>query len=240
MKYFLANWKSYVTTLGEAENLAELAVSTKKDDELIILPSALHLSFLSQKYSNQGLVLGAQDVSTFSPGPYTGEVVGVQLFNLGVKYVLVGHSERRINLHEGVEILSEKLARAFENKICPVLCLGENKLEREQNRYEAVVKNQLEELAGALSGEFLLAYEPVWAIGTNETCSVKEAETMAEMLLSLAQDRHLKPRGVLYGGSVNPENFSSFWQSEVLAGVLVGSASADYAKLKLMLSCLEL
>ena len=234
MHYFFANWKSYLSSLAEAEKLAEVCAGKN----IIILPSVPHLSALSEKFAGQ-IILGAQDISVFSSGAFTGEVAGAQLFNLGVKYVLIGHSERREHFGESAPILTEKIMRAREAKIIPVICVGESEAARAQNRHEAIIREQIKELAGALGNDFLIAYEPIWAIGTGHPCSVAPAEEAAIIIIDELKKYSVTPLGVLYGGSVDETNLKEFWGSKVLAGVLVGFASANYDKMKAMVGQIQ-
>jgi triosephosphate isomerase len=178
------------------------------------------------------LALGAQDISRHESGAYTGEVSGAMLSKLAVKYVLIGHSERRQYHSEGDEVVHAKVAAAFKHNLIPVICVGETLEELETQGQSAVpVAQVLAALSGHDSmGEFVIAYEPVWAIGTGKVATPAEAEAVAKAIRAAiagnfgpeaAQSR------ILYGGSVKANNVAGFLASGEVDGVLVGGASLD-------------
>jgi triosephosphate isomerase len=179
------------------------------------------------------LVIGAQDLSKFDSGAYTGEVSGQFLKKLDVKYVLVGHSERRTLHNEDGDVIQAKVAAAFRNNLIPVICVGETLDELEQQGAAAVPIQQLEK---ALEGhkeirEFVVAYEPVWAIGTGKVATAEQAAEVAKKLRSsiseLVSNEVAEATRILYGGSVKSANVAGFLASEEVDGVLVGGASLD-------------
>jgi triosephosphate isomerase (TIM) len=178
------------------------------------------------------LELGAQDISRHDSGAFTGEVSGAMLAKLAVKYVLIGHSERRQYHAEGDEVVHAKVAAAFKNNLIPVICVGETLEELETQGQSAVpVAQTLAALSGHDSmGEFVIAYEPVWAIGTGKVATPAEAEAVSKAIRA-ALATNFGPEAaqsrILYGGSVKANNVAGFLASGEVDGVLVGGASLD-------------
>lgn len=182
------------------------------------------------------LAIGAQDLSQHESGAFTGEISGVFLRKLDVKYVLVGHSERRSYHNETDSIVKDKVAAAFRSNLTPVICVGETLEELEEQGAAAVPIRQLE---AALSdhrelGEFVVAYEPVWAIGTGKVATSDQAAEVArklrEAIGKLSTPEIADSTRILYGGSVKSANVAGFLASEDVDGVLVGGASLDVAE----------
>lgn len=176
--------------------------------------------------------LGAQDISRHESGAFTGEVSGTMLEKLAVKYVLIGHSERRQYHAEGDELVQAKVAAAWKHNLVPVICVGETLEELEQQGQSAVpVAQTIAALSGHESlGEFVIAYEPVWAIGTGKVATPAEAEAVAKAIRT-ALETNFGPEAahsrILYGGSVKANNVAGFLASGEVDGVLVGGASLD-------------
>jgi triosephosphate isomerase len=179
------------------------------------------------------LGLGAQDLSKFDSGAYTGEVSGAFLKKLEVKYVLIGHSERRQYHNEGDETVQAKTAAAFRHGIVPVICVGETLEELENEGQSAVpVRQTLAALAGHDKiGDFVIAYEPVWAIGTGKVATPEEAAAVCGKIREAISAKHgpeiADATRILYGGSVKANNVAGFLRSSEVDGVLVGGASLD-------------
>jgi len=184
----------------------------------------------AEKYS---LSLGAQDLSQHDSGAYTGDISGAFLNKLGVQYVIIGHSERRNYHHEDDALVQSKVAAAFKHGLIPVICVGETLEELEAEGQSAVpVRQILAALAGhAKVGEFIVAYEPVWAIGTGQVATPEQAATVAgtirEALDGLLGPEIAQSTRILYGGSVKAANVAGFLRSPEVDGVLVGGASLD-------------
>jgi triosephosphate isomerase (TIM) len=179
------------------------------------------------------LVLGAQDLSKFDSGAYTGEISGAFLAKLDVKYVLIGHSERRQYHSETDEVVQAKTAAAFKHKLVPIICVGETLEELETEGASAVpVRQTLAALAGHQDlGEFVIAYEPVWAIGTGKVATTEEAASVCakirEAIAAEFSPELAAATRILYGGSVKANNVAGFLKSPEVDGVLVGGASLD-------------
>lgn len=176
--------------------------------------------------------LGAQDISRHESGAFTGEVSGAMLSKLDVKYVLIGHSERRQYHGESDELINSKVAAAWKNGLIPVICVGETLEELEAEGQSAVpVRQTLAALAGhAKLGEFVIAYEPVWAIGTGKIATAEEAASVNRAIREAIVATHGAEFGstkILYGGSVKANNVAGFLSSPEVNGVLVGGASLD-------------
>jgi triosephosphate isomerase (TIM) len=182
------------------------------------------------------LVIGAQDLSKFDTGAYTGEISGAFLKKLEVRYVLVGHSERRQYHNEDDSVVQAKVAAAFRHNLIPVICVGESLEELETEGPSAV---PIRQLRNALAdhkeiGEFVVAYEPVWAIGTGKVATSEQAAEVAkklrETIASLLSPEIADKTRILYGGSVKSANVAGFLSSPEVDGVLVGGASLDIAE----------
>jgi triosephosphate isomerase len=225
MKYVIANWKMYLDLKNSREFFKQIPNSKfqiPKNLELIVCPSFLFLSqILDTEYSIPNIAWGAQDCFWAERGAHTGEVSPADLLELGVKYVIIGHSERRQELGETDEMVNKKLLAAQKAGLKPILCVGETAEEREEGKAEEVVANQLKkDLIGVEAGNLLIAYEPIWAIGTGQSCEPGEAVKMHQLIKSKT---HNAP--VLYGGSVDDKNVASYVTEEAVDGVLVGGAS---------------
>ncbi len=184
----------------------------------------------AEKYS---LSLGAQDLSQHDSGAYTGDISGAFLKKLDVQYVLIGHSERRSYHNEDDAVVQAKVAAAFKHGLIPVICVGETLEELEAEGQSAVpVRQILAALAGhAKVGEFIVAYEPVWAIGTGQVATPEQAASVAakirEAIEALLGPEVAQSARILYGGSVKAANVAGFLRSPEVDGVLVGGASLD-------------
>lgn len=220
----IANWKMNPENLEEAENIFELIKKEIKDikkAEVIICPPFVYLSPVASDIGE--LSLGAQNIFFEEKGAYTGEISPKMVKDLGCKYAIIGHSERRKYFNETDEIVNKKIKAALEADLIPIFCVGETEEERKSDKTEEVVKRQIERgLEGiqVLRG-LIIAYEPIWAIGTGNPCSVEEAKKMGLFI------RNFSPEGipVLYGGSVNSSNSAGYVKEAKMNGLLVGGAS---------------
>jgi len=232
-----ANWKMH-KTIGEAEAFAaEFPLDEAFQDqiEVVICPPFTALSVVGQALRRTGIKLGAQNMYPAGKGAYTGEVSPLMLQDLGCEYVILGHSERRQILGETDAFINEKVKAALEYNLKPILCIGETLEQRRQGLTEAVCRDQLQ---GSLAGleaaaleRIVVAYEPIWAIGTGVNASSEEAEaTIAAIRETLAgqfgRESADKVR-IQYGGSVKPENIQQFMAQENIDGALVGGASLE-------------
>lgn len=208
-------------------------------DALVCVPhvylSQLQTKLRSQTDSKQSLGLGAQDVSAHEVGAYTGEISAAMLKEFGVSMVIVGHSERRQFHHESDQLVAIKAQRALNLGMTPIVCVGESQAEREAGLTEAVVKRQLSSvihLVGHCISEIVVAYEPVWAIGTGLTATPDQAQAVHSALraqLTAAVPHSTKKIRILYGGSMNAGNAKSLLSQPDIDGGLIGGASLKAA-----------
>jgi triosephosphate isomerase (TIM) len=203
--------------------------------ELLVIPPFTSLFSASAQIANlrAPLALGAQDIHWENSGAFTGEVSGRMLRDVGCSHVLVGHSERRTLFGERGDVLLKKLCAALRDGLVPILCIGENLDEREAGRTEEVLGAQLAEtlfrLDPAEHATIVIAYEPVWAIGTGRNATVEQVEEAHRFIrgrISAAADSHMgRTVRVLYGGSVNSKNAAALLHTPGVDGALVGGAS---------------
>lgn len=223
-------------TRQEAEELTEGLVGELKDIrdvEVVIFPPFTALCRVSRLIEGTNLLLGAQNLYHEPNGAYTGEISPLMLLELGCVYVIIGHSERREFFGETNESINKKVRVALDYGLSPILCVGEKLEERQAKREEEVVYEQLTKGLAWLSKEemarVVIAYEPVWAIGTGETATPSDAEIMHRFIrktLSGMFDEGLSERiRILYGGSVKPDNIDGLMAEVDIDGALVGGAS---------------
>ncbi|MGC8765349.1 MAG: triose-phosphate isomerase [Brevinematia bacterium] len=235
-KPFIAgNWKMYKTT-SEAVSFArqfKSLVADVKDRDILICATFTLLPALAKEFDGSNIMLGAQNMYFEKEGAFTGEVSPLQLLDVGAKYVILGHSERRHILGEKDELINKKLKAALQYGLLPILCVGELLEEREAGKTESVVKTQVVEGFKGLSKEEALkvtiAYEPVWAIGTGKTATPEDADSVHLYIRKVLTDIYGKDVAdkirIQYGGSVKPENIDSLMAKENIDGALVGGAS---------------
>jgi len=223
---------------GVSDLLGDLLQSDLRDDvDVAVCPTHLHLSQALQLAADSAVAVGAQDCSHAESGAYTGEVAAGMLKDAGCCWVILGHSERRQYHGESDELVSAKLGAALSAGVQPILCVGETREEREAGSAESVVAAQL---AGALAGhselaQLVVAYEPVWAIGTGLTATPEQAQEMHAFIrqqLGGVAGADANATRILYGGSVKPNNAAELFSQPDIDGALVGGASlvaADFA-----------
>jgi triosephosphate isomerase len=231
-KIFIANWKMQLSP-AEALRTAKDFVRVFKNFKgtAVVCPDFLSLAGVAKIFKNTPLLLGAQDAAAFERGAYTGEVSALDLATYNTKYVLIGHSERRSYLQENDKLLAAKIRMALAQKIKPVLCVGENAIEKKQGREAAVIKAQLKSALNYLSNNsvrsLLIAYEPVWAIGTGLHCDPEKALSVKNIIQELCKRAGLKKTPILYGGSVTVDNAADFLVPGGFDGLLIGGASLN-------------
>jgi len=228
------NWKLNGNRAFAAELVAEVAEGTRAYPgvEVVILPPFPYLSALAQQPAFAPLAFGAQDVSEHQDGAYTGEVSAAMLRDSGARFTLVGHSERRQYHQESHALVARKFKAALAAGLRPILCVGESLAERESGAAESVLLQQLRpvlELTGiAAFANALVAYEPVWAIGTGKTAAPDEVQAMHTLIRReiAAQDAIIADSlPILYGGSVKPANAGTLFAQPDVDGGLIGGAS---------------
>ncbi|KAB8196919.1 triose-phosphate isomerase [Lysobacter maris] len=227
------NWKLHGDSRFAAELLdAVSAVAAPEGVERVIMPPMPYLHGLVQAYGDRGLAFGAQDVSSNEKGAYTGEVSAAMLVDVGARYGLVGHSERRQYHGESSTLVARKFLAAKAAGLVPVLCVGESLEEREGDRTQWRIQEQLAPLfelggAGVFDGA-VVAYEPVWAIGTGRTASPEQAQQVHAFIRSEISGHDATIAGslpILYGGSVKADNAAELFAQPDVDGGLVGGAS---------------
>lgn len=236
-KIIAANWKMNLT-LQEGLALASEISNILKDEhrnqaQVIIAPPFVHLHSLRHLLEGKTISLAAQNCSEHAQGAFTGEVSAQMLASVGVKYVIIGHSERRLHYHETHQQLAEKVNRALENNLKVIFCCGETIEIREKKEHIGFVQNQI---AGSLFHldapafqHIVLAYEPVWAIGTGRTATAEQAQEMHQKIRDFVAQKYNKEiaqnLSILYGGSVNAKNAAELFACPDVDGALVGGAS---------------
>lgn len=234
-KLIVGNWKMNLTTL-EAEEFVE-SIKDKINvnfEDVVICPNFVSLQSVSKLIENTSIKLGAQNVYFEDKGAYTGETSAPMLVSVDAKYCIVGHSERRKIFNETNEIVNKKAKKLIENSIIPIICVGETLEERESNKAFDVVSKQLKESINDISQDdisknVVIAYEPIWAIGTGKTASAEDAENMCkhirEEITNIYGEKTANMVRILYGGSVKPTNAKEILEMEDIDGALVGGAS---------------
>jgi triosephosphate isomerase (TIM) len=233
-KLLAANWKMHLT-LPQAQDLVRAIAAGAVDRPghfpvALCVPSPYLLLVSTTVQTLPGVYTGAQNLNEHPQGPYTGEVSGPMLRSCGATYVLVGHSERRQLFLEDNGTIRHKLERALAEGLRPILCIGETLHERAAGHWQAVIEQQLTTALLPLNESALkavvIAYEPIWAIGTGQTATPQQAAEVHDYIRRL-----LGPAGqkitVLYGGSVKPENAAELFAHNTIDGALVGGASLD-------------
>ncbi len=230
------NWKMN-TNYPEALDLITAIVKESKnipeEVALYVAPPFVHLSDAYKILKESTIKLGAQNCSWENSGAYTGEVSASMLKSVGCSFVILGHSERRKYFNEDGAVLTKKVGQALDNHLQPVFCCGEQLEERESGKQEEVVEKQLEEVVFTLSKEqfqkIIIAYEPVWAIGTGRTASPEQAQEMHAFIRKLVAKKYGEDiagdLSILYGGSCKPGNAKELFAQEDVDGGLIGGAS---------------
>ena len=237
-KIVAGNWKLHGTRDFATRLVGEIAATSVAGVELVVLPPLPYLGDLIEDFEGTPLQFGAQDVSSNEQGAYTGEVSASMLVDVGARYGLVGHSERRQYHGESSELVALKFQAAVKAGLQPILCLGEGLDDREAGRVEAVIAAQLQPVLEQVGMEAfanaVIAYEPVWAIGTGRTATAEQAQAVHAYIRSLiaAHDATIADSlPILYGGSVKPGNAAElFGQADVDGGLIGGASlvSADF------------
>jgi len=229
-----ANWKmnGSLESIGQLVGAISQGVSEGTESEILICPPFVYIAELAGLLEKTDIRLGAQNVSHLESGAFTGEVAPSMLKDFACEYVIVGHSERRMHYSENDVRVAEKFVAVQANGMIPILCIGELLEERESNCTEEVIARQLDaviELAGIMAFKVaVIAYEPVWAIGTGKTATPEQAQEVHEFIrLRLARHDHETAEGVriLYGGSVKADNAKQLFELADIDGGLIGGAS---------------
>lgn len=201
--------------------------NTPEEREVLLCAPFTALGILSKSLHNSRVQLGAQNVHWEDEGAYTGEISGSMLTEIGLRYVIVGHSERRQYFGETDETVNQRLLAAQRHGLIPILCVGETKQQRDAGETELLIATQLKkDLVEIDQQNLVIAYEPIWAIGTGDTCEVAEANRV----IGLIRSQLVVPDvPIQYGGSVKPNNIDEIMAQPEIDGVLVGGASLEPA-----------
>ena len=231
------NWKMN-KTLQEgvelAKDLNEALASAKPNCDVIICTPYIHLASVTPLVDAAKIGVGAENCADKVSGAYTGEISAAMVASTGAKYVILGHSERRAYYGENNAILTEKAKLALANGLTPIFCIGEVLEDREANKQNEVVLSQLQaiyELSAEDFSKCILAYEPVWAIGTGKTASAAQAQEIHAYIRSTVADKYdaqvAENTSILYGGSCKPSNAKELFSNKDVDGGLIGGASLD-------------
>lgn len=228
--HIVGNWKMNQSLHEISQFFIEMTkMKTDLKCKAWIAPQSIHIPILKEMaFTTGSIYVGAQNCSQFDSGAYTGEVSPASLADLGVEFVIIGHSERRAIFGETDEVLNQKLLACLKHNLKVIFCVGETLEERQSNQTFKVVEKQIQEGLKNLPEDkahlVLIAYEPVWAIGTGKVATAEEAEEVHAFIrgqLKYQKDSTI----ILYGGSVKPDNIGSLLQKENIDGALVGGAS---------------
>ena len=239
---YVANWKMnmpYNTALLFFQHYANALdeLSKHANTQIIICPSTETLAPTSKYLTKSSVQIGAQNCSGHTAGSYTGETSAQSLAELGCNYTIVGHSERRRYHAETSHHVAEKVAQLFKHSITPIICIGETAQERNNNLTKTVITDQLAPILPIIernpNKSCIIAYEPVWAIGSGEIPTNNNIQSALTTITDYtAQNNITTPVPLLYGGSVNEDNAAHIRQVPLLDGFLIGNASLDFKKLK--------
>ena len=231
------NWKMYKTLAETRAFFSAFAplVASAKNCDIVVAPPFTAISAAVEAAKNTNIAIAGQNVSWSKEGAFTGEVSAPMLAEAGCRYVIIGHSERRHLFHETDDNVAKKTLIALNSSLTPIVCVGETQEDRDAGLAEEVLRRQFRGGPGALTPEefsrILIAYEPVWAIGTGRTATPEIAAAAHRFLRQCAAEQfsagHASALRILYGGSVKPDNIQGLMAQEELDGALVGGASLD-------------
>lgn len=239
MKAVVGNWKlngdkafvlSYLRHL-----LPQLVEFDAVNNPLVLCPPVILLSQLqtilqqlvSEFPAAASIQLGAQDVSEYGSGAFTGEISAQQLVDQGCRFVIIGHSERRQHQQETNDRIANKIQRALQAGLQPIVCVGETLVQRQQQQVFEVLAQQLAVMTAGDPAAVMLAYEPVWAIGTGKTATTEQVVEVHQWILNFLAQKPYKSVAVLYGGSVKPDNAPQLFAQSSVSGGLIGGCSLD-------------
>ena len=234
-KFIAGNWKMNKTN-QEAKELVEGLVkelSGIDSVDIVVCPPFTALSDVKSVIDGSNIALGAQNMYFEEKGAFTGEISPLMLKDVGCEYVILGHSERRGIFGEKSDLIEKKVISAFDHGLTPILCVGETLSEREAGDtfkvVEGELRNELKSLSKEQMKKVVIAYEPIWAIGTGKSATSSDAKEVIDFIRKILADmfdNEVKDSvRILYGGSVKPDNISSFMKEETIDGALVGGAS---------------
>jgi triosephosphate isomerase len=236
--FISGNWKMFKTcpeAVEAAGTISMIVADVLSDIDVMIAPTFTALAPVADKLEDSPILIGAQNLFWESEGAYTGEISAEMIASAGCECVIIGHSERRQYFNETDESVNKKIKAAISSKLIPVMCIGETESEREEEKTLSVLDKQIKKgLEGLPSEELkslIIAYEPVWAIGTGKTATSDQAQEVHKYIRSLLENIYNADFAgavrILYGGSVKPNNVAELMEREDIDGALVGGASLD-------------
>lgn len=225
-KLIVGNQKMYMTPNEVGEYLKSV-IGKITTSNVVICPSSIYIPyFLKHKFS-----VGIQNICSESEGAYTGEISAKQVSEFGIKYSLVGHSERRIHFFEDNDLINEKVKKLLEYNIKPILCIGETNEEKNLLKTNKVLKSEivtcLKGIKPEMFDKIIIAYEPIWAIGTNRIPTMEEIKTNVKYIKEIVNKIYKAEVKVLYGGSINTNNIEKLNKIDCLDGFLIGGSSTN-------------
>ncbi|OGU62781.1 MAG: triose-phosphate isomerase [Ignavibacteria bacterium RBG_13_36_8] len=234
-KVIAGNWKMNKNLSESVSLISEIVNKIKKIKtkvDIIICPPFTSLDTAGELIKNSSIKLGAQNMHSEDSGAYTGEISAAMLKSIGCEYVILGHSERRTIFHENDEMINKKMKKALENNLKPIFCIGESLEEREKGITFDIIKEQLERGLTGINNtnleNIIIAYEPVWAIGTGKTATPSQAQEVHEFIRKCAKENLSNSSAenliIQYGGSVKPENSAELLNQPDIDGALIGGA----------------
>lgn len=235
-KIIIANWKSYISL----EKSISILESIDKSRNLIVAPSIANLSYLVKKFPK--IAFASQDISSISDtlGAFTGETPIELIKELGVRYTMIGHSERRVNNFDDLQTIKQKLSYASKHNVIPIYCIGESIDDRKEDKYRETIELEIEHSFSQIADfqnldQIIIAYEPFWSIGTGLIPTEKEIKEMADIIKSKVNfvDKKIN---LVYGGSVNTDNAENILAIDDIDGLLIGGASTDEKKLNTIIN----
>ena len=232
-KYCVANWKMNFNCQQGKEFISSLNSKDLNNgqSQIILCPAFTSIFSIVDATKNSMVSVGAQNMHFEKSGAYTGEVSANMLNESGVNFVILGHSERRHIFGESDKMIQSKMIQAIKNGLIPILCIGEKLSDRESGNTKEVLRSQLEVGLGNVSGKYILAYEPVWAIGTGMSATSEMVAETHGAIRNILEDLNVDDNvSLLYGGSVSPDNASQLSAVQNVDGFLIGGASLDVEK----------
>ena len=233
-KYCIANWKLNKNSFQAIEYLNKLQTfDFYSSNSIIICPSFISLNEMISLNNNKNIGFGSQDVSCELNGSFTGEISIDMLENINCEWSIIGHSERRMFFNETDEMIALKMKRVFNSRIKPILCIGESSEDKKNNKTEFVLEKQLlsafKYINLKISKDILIAYEPIWAIGTGEAAQNHVIEESMKIIKNIIKKININNCNIwlLYGGSVNEKNASNILEIDNVSGFLIGSSSLN-------------
>lgn len=217
--------KTQAESLEFVQEFKSAIENADESRETILCTPFTSLAIMSKNLHGSTIKLGAQNIHWEDQGAYTGEISGEMLTEIGINYVIIGHSERRQYFGETDETVNLRLKAAQKHGVCPILCVGETKEQRDAGETENIIINQLKkDLVGINQNNLIIAYEPIWAIGTGDTCESTEANRVIGVIRQQLDNKNVS---IQYGGSVKPNNIDEIMAQSEIDGALVGGASLE-------------